>query len=258
MGIYLVSSGTLGGLLSIVEPMDSNDVNFKAYMAIQIVIGTLLITGLFTRIGAMILFGVVVSTFAVYGLNALDQVMIFGTSLALFFKEDSKYSLDYLLFRTMRISRSIRNKLVRFNPDRLFLSSIRIAFGANLVWLGLTEKILAPDMFAAVMENFHLSPMGMEPEMAVFGAGFIELAIGMLYLLGVRMRIVSSLMLGVLIFTVVTFHESVLAHIIMFVISAVFVINGKDPITVVKMSKVMPILKQIKNILLLRMYPDAN
>ena len=258
VGVYLVSSGILGGIVSIVDAMDPSDANFGAYAAVQIVIGALLIAGLFTRIGAIALCGLFVSTFVVYGLNALDQVMIFGTALALFFKGGSRYSLDCILFGNASVPNYVQNKLVMFNTDRLVLPSIRMAFGANLIWLGFTEKILAPDMFAAVMENFHVSPAGVDTYLAVFGAGFIELAIGMLYLLGIRMRVVSFLMFGILIFTVLTFHESALAHIIMFGISATFAINGKDPITLVKMSKMAPILKQAKNILLLRMYADSN
>ena len=258
VGTYLISSGIMGGLLSIVESMNSADVNFEAYMAIQIVIGTLLVTGLFTRIGAVTLLGIFASTFVVYGINALDQVMMLGICLALLVKGGSKYSLDCLLFGKTSAPKIIQKKFAMIDANKLFLSSIRMAFGANLIWLGLTEKMLAPDMFVAVMENFHLSPVGVESEMAAYGAGLIELAIGAFYLLGMRMRIVSSLMFGILIFTVVMFHESIVAHLIMFAISALFVINGKDPITIFGISKMAVTVRQIKNILLLRMYPDTN
>jgi len=256
MGVYLVSSGVMGGLLNIVDPMDSGDMNFDTYMTTQMVVGALLIAGLLTRVGAAMLLGMFAFTFAVYGLNALDQIMILGMGLALLFKGGSTYSLDRLAFKNMHIPKPITKKLAWLGTDGLFLPSVRIAFGANLVWLGFTEKIFAPNMFAAVMEKFHLSPIGIGPDMAVLGAGLIELAIGMMYLLGIRMRTVSVLMFGILVFTVVTFHESILAHIIMFTVSVVFVLNGKDSIIGINTNKVTPIMRQVKNVLLLKMYAD--
>ena len=252
-GIYLISSGILGGLLSIVDPMDFHDANFDAYVSIQIAAGMLLTTGLFTRLGSIMLLGVFASTFAVHGLEAMDQIMVLGIGLALIFKGGSKYSIDRIVFGERYFLKSLAQKL---EVKRLFLPEIRIAFGVNLIWLGLIEKILVPDMFAAVMEKFHIAPVGVEPELAVFGAGLIELAIGLMYLLGIRMRIVSALMFGILIFTVVAFQESVLAHIIMFTVSVIFMINGKDSIIAISVDKVILLLRQTKNVLFLRMYSD--
>jgi len=258
IGVYLISSTIAGGLLNIVAPMDSFDVNFETFMIVQGIVGVLMLTGLFTRIAAIALIGLFALTFTAYDLNAMDQIMLLGIGCALFFKGGLRYSLDCLFFGRIQISRTICKKLsMQCVGSKLFLPSIRIAFGANLIWLGLVEKILVPDMFAAVLEKYHLLPIGVNTELAVFGAGFIELTVGILYLLGIRMRMVSVIMFGILIFTVITFHESVLAHIAMFAISVVFVINGKDSLMVIKTDDPMiQILRKIKNILLLRMYAD--
>ena len=252
-GTYLVSSGLMGGMLSIVDPMDISDVNFEIYSSLQIAAGTMLLSGLFTRVGSMLMLGLFASTFAIHGLEALDQIMLLGVGIALILKGGgSKYSLDRIMFGNWNLGKSLIKKI---DTERLFLLAIGIAFGANLIWLGLMEKILVPDMFAAVMEKFGMTPIGVDPQLAVFGAGIIEIAIGMMYLLRMRMRIVSAMMFGILVFTVVTFQESILAHIVMFGISAIFLVNGKDSIIGIDARKVTPVSRQIKNVLLLRMYP---
>ncbi len=256
VGTYLISSGILGGLMSIVESMDLTDANFEVYITIQIIVGILFITGLSTKVGAIVLITIFISTFTVYGLNALDQIMVLGIALSLFFKGGMKYSLDAILPAKINVPAYVENKLIKFNIAVLFLPSIRIAFGANLIWLGFTEKILAPDLFAAVMEKYNLVPYGTNVELAVFGTGFLELVIGMIYLLNIQMRKMSIAMFGILIFTVVTFHESILAHIMMFAISTIFVINGKDSLIIFKINMWIKIIRKIKKILLLRMYAD--
>ena len=105
IGIYLISSGIMGGgVLGVVSPFDSDTMTatvipFEIYAAIQISLGILLITGLFVRISSVLVIGLVVSAFTVYGLNALDQIMVLGVSIALLLKGNSKYSLDNLLIR---------------------------------------------------------------------------------------------------------------------------------------------------------------
>ena len=259
IGTYLISSGLLGGLLSIVESMGPTDPNFMAYVVVQIAVGILLTAGLFTRVAAVVLIGLFASSFAVQGMAAaLDQIMLLGVGLALVFMGGSRYSLDHLMSKKMSVPSVVLRGLARLDSHGLFLPSLRMAFGANLIWLGLTEKMLAPELFVAVMEKFGLSPVGVDSVTASFGAGFIEIAIGVFYLLGIRMRVVSAAMFGILIFTVVTFGESPIAHIVMFAIAATFVIRGRDPLTVVELARISPIARKIKNVMLFRMYADAN
>ena len=256
VGMYLISSGVVGGLLSVVNQIDPHHVGFEAYMGVQIMLGILLLAGLFIRVASIALLGMFGALLVENGISSFDQIMILGVGLALFFKGGTKYSLDHRLFGNTRISHMLSEKLDRFAQDRVFLQFIGVAFGANLIWLGLVEKLFSPDMFAAVLENFQISPPGMTPELVVFGAGIVELMIGGLYMLRIRMRLTSSLMFFVLIFTVVTFQESVIAHIMMFAISAIFIINSNDPVTVIPMNTLSPYIRRAKNILLLRMYAD--
>ncbi len=256
IGIYLISSGVAGGLLSVVTQIDPYHVGFEVYVTVQIMLGTLLLPGLFVRVTSIALLGLFGVLLIENGMSSFDQVMLLGIGLALFFKGSTKYSLDYRLFGNTHIFQALSEKLDRFGQDRIFLQSIGIAFGANLIWLGLVEKIFSPDMFAAVLENFQISTPGMNPELAVFGAGIVELIIGGLYMFRIRMRLTSSLMFCVLIFTLVTFQESVVAHIMMFTISVIFVINSNDPITVIQVNTISQYVRRAKNILLLRMYAD--
>jgi uncharacterized membrane protein YphA (DoxX/SURF4 family) len=259
IGTYLVSSGLLGGLLSIVEPMSPADPNLAAFAAMQVTAGVLLASGLLTRIAAVALMVLFASSLAVQGMAAaLDQIMLLGVGIALLFTGGSAYSLDRMMSERMSLPKTARRMLALADRDGLFLPSLRIAFGANLIWLGLTEKMLAPEMFMAVMEKFGMSPVGVDPTTAAFGAGFIELAIGAFYLLGIRMRVVSVAMFGILIFTVVTFGESAIAHVVMFAIAATFAIRGRDPLTVVEPARMSSVARRIRNVVLLRMYADSD
>ncbi|MDH5431876.1 MAG: hypothetical protein OEW78_08370 [Nitrosopumilus sp.] len=251
VGIYLVSSAFVGGFLSIMDPMDYGHTYFEILTALQASVGIMLVFGLFVRIGSAMLICIFAFSFVEYGLNALDQIMLLGVSFALLLRTSSKYSVDNLLLKRKNISST-----QKFDINRMFLPAIGITFGANLVWLGLVEKLLAPNMFATVLKEYGLSPVGMSVDMAVFGAGLVEIVIGLFYMFGIRMRMVSAIMLGVLVSTVVVFQENMIAHIVMFAIVVMFVINNKDPITGIKMEKILPIIRKMKNVMLLRMYAN--
>lgn len=251
-GIYVLYSVISGGLLNGVELMDSTYPGFEFLMAIQAIAGIMLVSGLFVRFGAFMLIGLFAFSLVENGLNGLDQIMLLGIGIAILAKGGLTYFPVKSICPKIRISIPVKKTI----SDDMFLMSIRIAFGINLIWLGFLEKIFVPDLFASVLEKYHMLPTGIDVKISVFGAGFVEIAIGIFYLLGLRQRLVSATMLCVLVFTVISFQESILAHMIMFTIPAMFVIIGSDPFTIFERSKVSSILKKVKNIVLLRMYAD--
>ena len=106
---------------------------------------------------------------------------------------------------------------------------IRVTLGTTLIWLGIIEKLLAPDLFVAVIQNYSL-PYILNIDLFVFTVGMIEVLIGIHYILGIFTRAVSILFFGILIMTTLTFGENIIAHILLFAVAACLIIRGGGPL----------------------------
>ena len=235
VGIFFISSGIFGeiGILS-AEPhfIDHDTMILLNY--IQMGIGAMLLVGFMTRVAALGLLVLFLSTFLAYGMYGIDQFMLLGISLVMFFEGCKIHSIDkYVAVKSTKLKK-IGERLLKAKPWSMLL--LRITLGITLIWLGITEKILAPDLFIAVIENYGL-PYIMNIELFVFAVGMIEILIGIFYLLGIFNRSVSALFFGILIMTTLTFGENIIAHIFLFAVALCFIIRGGGPI------RAEPILK---------------
>lgn len=105
---------------------------------------------------------------------------------------------------------------------------LRVGIGGAMMFLAMYEKLLNPNLFAAVVENYHLtSVIPVSPEMWVLSAGLIEIAVGFLLFIGLRTRLVSAIAFLVLSLSFFYFSEDVYSHITLFgVLSVLFVTGG--------------------------------
>ena len=234
-GIFLIVSGIFGevGILSAEQHFIDQDTMILLNY-IQMGIGVMLLIGFATRVAAFGLLTLFVSTFFAYGLHGIDQFMILGISLVMLFEGCSKYAIDKHLATKSAKLKKAGEIMLNAKPWSMFV--LRVTLGTTLIWLGITEKILAPDLFIAVIENYNL-PYIMNIELFVFVAGMIEVLIGIHFLLGIFNRAVSAIFFGILIMTTLTFGENIIAHIFLFAIALCLMIRGAGPL------RAEPILK---------------
>lgn len=158
--------------------------------AVTVVAGFSFITGFLARVGALIVLGLFGLAFA-YGswYEALEQILFVGIAL-------------YLL----AVGRGVVRYGTGWEEDRTALSDrlrphaltiLRVAVGASIVILGFTEKLLAPDLTVAFLQEYPefnvLGSLGLSwftDERFTYTAGIVEITAGAALISGRLIRVV--------------------------------------------------------------------
>lgn len=211
LGIALVGAGTAGYLIN---PVVQN----AAFSQIQIILGFLLMSGFLMSITPIlvILLFVVAFTYDWYLIGALD---VFVLALSLVVLDSQRPGVDHLL----GLPDLVVKKWRKFIPQIL-----RIGTGIGLTFLAVYEKILNPHLSAHVVDVTNLqNVIPVSPEMWVLSAGSIEALLGILLIIGYRVRLVSVVTFIVLALSFFYFKEDVTSHITLFgVMSIIFILGG--------------------------------
>ena len=192
---------------------------------LQIVAGTLLLLGLLTKIGAVLLVALVAASFVQFGVHGLDQFALLGVAVILFFEGGLRHSIDSLTIAKISTVRKIGTYLDAYKAYSMPI--LRITLGISLIWLGLTEKLLAPELTEAAVVKYNV-PYFPELRLFVFFFGFFEVLLGAHYLLGIFNRLISLMYLGLLGSAFYLFGEGV-NHLHLFAVTLAFLIRGAGP-----------------------------
>lgn len=212
-GITLIGSGVSGTLIT---PALAG---FDYFAGMQIFLGFLLVAGFLVipaAVGALFLY-LFALTQDVYVIGNLD---FFVAILALFLLDNEKPGVDDIL-GIPDISPFTYFK--RWTPPVL-----RLGVGGAMIFLAFYEKVLNPELGAYVVNNFGLlSVVPVSTAMWVFGAGIVELVLGIALVFGYRTRLVCAITFVVLSMSFFYFGESVYSHITLFgTLSVLFVTRG--------------------------------
>ena len=108
---------------------------------------------------------------------------------------------------------------------------LRVGLGLNFIYLGVTQKWLSPGQGLAVVEQYDLTALvPVAPELWVFGAGLVELGVGLLLVAGCFTR--GTAATGFVLFTTTLFglpNDPVLAHITLFGLASALLVTGSGP-----------------------------
>ncbi len=94
----------------------------------------------------------------------------------------------------------------------------------TLIWLALTEKLLAPELTEAAVLKYNV-PIFSEIHLFVILFGFFEALLGIHFLLGIFNRLISVIYLLLLISAIFLFGETV-NHLQLFAAAIAFLIRG--------------------------------
>jgi uncharacterized membrane protein YphA (DoxX/SURF4 family) len=230
VGLPLVGAGFAGYLFSPNVPAEAR--------LLQVGIGFCLLFGLATRIVAGI--GLVVYLAALAGdptlLLASEYVAGF---LAIVIVGPGQPSADMLLRRLVVTDGTVASRFRDVSTPGTLLSRLgvddgaapvvlRLFLGANFVYLGVTQKWLEPARAAAVVAKYDLTAVvPVSPELWVFGAGLVEVAVGLAFLSGTFTR--GAAAAGFLLLTTTLFglpDDPVLAHVTLFGLSSTLMVTG--------------------------------
>lgn len=192
---------------------------------LQVVVAFTLITGLLDRAGALLLVVVwVLGLLAFSPWAILDQALFVGIGVALF-----------VLGRTIPPPAIAARLLPLGEYERQSVSALRVLAGVSFLWVGFTEKLLAPDAGVAFLAEYPRFNVMREflgwgwwmDERFVIAAGVVEAAAGLLLISGVMTRVVILILLAPFNLTVAFLPPiELLGHLPIFGIMYVLLLYG--------------------------------
>lgn len=182
-GSFLLIAGTHEYLFSPNLTSETGIPNFLIF--IQIAIGLSFLLGILTRVSAIVLGILWLTTFYYVGwVAALEDIWVLSTAAFIAVMGNDYFSIISFSF--------LRDKLQKYKYYAL--SFLRIGTGTTLIVLGLSEKIMAPE-FGINFLNQHswnfMQMLGFNYSDYLFtlSAGSIEIILGLIFVLGVITRL---------------------------------------------------------------------
>jgi len=195
VGIALIASAIVGVLFSPnLRPGD--ELLGHAILVVEAMSGLILLLGLATRAGAILLallgvVGMVPFTFE----SILENIHILGIAVFFFIVGRGLFSFD----RIRRVTPPTRNA----DAPTWALTLLRLCLGFGIAFSALTEKLLDPGLANALLDQKPflniVRPLGIGDPQFAFIAGLTELAIGVVIMSGQLTRPVMAI--GAILFT---------------------------------------------------------
>jgi uncharacterized membrane protein YphA (DoxX/SURF4 family) len=230
VGLPLVGAGFAGYLFSPSVPAEAR--------LLQVGIGFCLLFGLATRVVAAV--GLLVYLAALAGdLTLLLASEYVAGFLAIVVVGPGQPSADMLFRRLVVTDGTIASRFRDATTPGAMLSRLgiddgavpivlRLFLGGNFVYLGVTQKWLEPARATAVVTKYDLTAVvPVSPELWVFGAGLVEVAVGLAFLSGTFTR--GAAAAGFVLLTTTLFglpDDPVLAHVTLFGLSSALMVTG--------------------------------
>jgi uncharacterized membrane protein YphA (DoxX/SURF4 family) len=213
IGIALMGAGTASVFFSPTVPAFAPIPFFLILTGFFYLIGFLLIP---TTVFIIVLFLVALSGHA-YLIGNLDLLALLFAFLAL---HDERPGVDHIF--------GIRVLTILKLPREWAPLILRAGIGIAMIFLALYEKILNPHFSRLVVDQYVLTDVvHVSSQMWVFGAGMIELVVGLCLLLGLYTRLVSVVAFLILSLSFFFFKEAVYSHVTLFgLLSMLLVLGG--------------------------------
>jgi uncharacterized membrane protein YphA (DoxX/SURF4 family) len=225
-GLFLVVSGYDFRLLAPEFGLPAGDIA-PVIAGLEVLAGVLLIFGALVKLAAVFIIALLVIAIPTYGVHVIDHLELLGISIVLVTEGGVRYAIDGFLLSNRKMFSAIARRLVKLKPYSM--PALRITFGTAIIWLGLTEKLLAPELTVAAIQKYNL-PVFPNVDAFVFIFGAFEVILGIHFLLGIFLRMISLIYLGLLVFAFFFFGESI-SHFPLFAVVISILIRGSGPYT---------------------------
>lgn len=170
--------------------------------------------GFLTELAAFAALIVFCIGFKIFGLYVATYLNYLGEILVLLFFGMRKWSVDGLLFGSLK----------RFPVFREYGTSIvRVFYGLALMYAAVTVKFLHPALTVEVVNHWNLTQFHWlfphDPLLVTLGAGIVECVIGFFILVGFEMRLTILVSLFYITLSLLYFRELVWPHLMLYGIS---------------------------------------
>jgi uncharacterized membrane protein YphA (DoxX/SURF4 family) len=212
LGVAFVGAGSQQALLS---PAIHDQ---PAFATLQLFIGFLLIAGLALTPATLCALALSIGALILHP-ELVDNLEIIAALIAFLLLGQAKPGLDDLIGLSMP---SFSEKIRAWIPLIL-----RIGLGTSLILMAVTDKLMNPHLFGAVVENYGLAQyLPLTTGMWVASATLLELILGLALLLGIQTRTISAVTFFVLSLSFFFFGEEVYAHVTIFGTLFVLMVTG--------------------------------
>ncbi len=233
LGAAIMCSGyfgsTFGPELPFVGSADLHAADgLEILRSMLMILGGLIVIGLFTRIAALILLAVFLVLVKQHGWYMLTYTNYFGEILMVLIAGNAALSIDSLYHDLY--PRHI-HRVVRWFEKHAFLI-LRVTFGISLIYASVYAKFLHAELALQVVNIFHLTNVfPFEPQFIVLGAFALELLLGLFFIFGIEIRFASIFLLVFLTLSMLYFKETVWPHVVLAGVAIAIFMHGYDRYT---------------------------
>lgn len=196
---------------------------------ILMILGAMIVVGLFTRVCALLLMAVFVALFVQHGWYMLTYANYLGEMMVVLVIGNATFALDRLHHDSYPHH---IHKVVRWFESHAFLI-LRVSFGISLIYAAVFAKLLHAELALQTVYLYHLTNIfPFEPQFIVLGAFCIELLLGVFFIFGIEVRFASLFLLFWLTLSLLYFKESVWPHIVIAGVGIAIFMQGYDRYTI--------------------------
>jgi hypothetical protein len=177
-------------------------------------ISAMIAFGLFTELAAILGIIIFLYAFKIFGSYMFTYLNYLGELFVLLLFGLRVFSLDKYLFGPLRRFRSF---------EKYETLMVRVLYGLALVYAAINVKLLHPDLTIDVVNTWHLNQFHWlfpsDPVLITFGAGMVEMLIGLFIIFGFEMRLAVVVSLFYITLSLFYFRELVWPHLLLYGIS---------------------------------------
>lgn len=191
----------------------------------EIVIALALLLGIYVRFFAAVLIGLAVLGIGLFGTAMLSYVgALIGACIYLVLQGPGRYFLP-LPLAAARLLGPLQAWLA-VQPRQRAQAILRVLTGATVLCMGISYKMLHPNLMIGIIDSYHLPILSVAPETFTLIMMLVEVAAGLLIIAGILLRPLAIVLMLAFLFFASLLPESYMAHALFYGVVLSFLFNG--------------------------------
>ncbi|MEZ5864473.1 MAG: cyclic nucleotide-binding domain-containing protein [Geminicoccaceae bacterium] len=189
----------------------------------EIGIALALLLGIYVRFFAGLLLGLAVLGIGLFGTAILSYVgALAGACIYLVLQGAGRY------FPPLPAAQSLRplQAWLAAQPRQRAQAIMRVLAGSTVLYMGISYKVLHPNLMIGIIETYHLPILSSAPETFTLIMTLVEIAAGLLIIAGILLRPLAIVLMLAFLFFASLLPESYMAHALFYGVVISFFING--------------------------------
>lgn len=193
-----------------------NQADWRWIKWLEILSGSALLLGIWTRFFSLMLFALLLYSFKLFGLGLLQYTGFYLASIIFLLIQGGGL---YALSKT------------RANQHQIIsIVCLQILVGINFIYSAISIKFLHPNIDIGMLTTHKAFTFGIPYDYFTFLMFSVEFLFGILFILGYRMRLIAPLMMILFIFLSIDLSENIFAHNFIFGILIALTITQGIPL----------------------------